>query len=120
LFNSIVETIAQAVLPAIICPILKEAAGPDCSNLKKAIYMNDVLLEAYKRADNGNSWGYSSAKRLARQYPHLANMITPDVVIQWLREADMPEIVRAIERTAGGRTWLEMQVMRFKSDLFGV
>ena len=47
-------------------------------------------------------------------------MVTSDIIIQWLKEEDMVEIAQVIEGTVGGRYWLEQQVLRFKSDLFGV
>lgn len=120
MFDSVVEAVARAVLPSIVCPILRDTAGPSCRNLKRAIYLNEDLLEAYKKADEGKSWGYTNAKKVARQYPNVADMITPDIILQWLREEDMNEISQVIEGTAGGKYWLERQVMRFKSDLFGV
>ncbi|MCK9601517.1 MAG: hypothetical protein M0R06_20920 [Sphaerochaeta sp.] len=120
MFDSVVEAVAKAVLPSIICPILRDTAGPGCRSLKRAIYLNEDLLEAYKQADEGKSWGYANAKKVARQYPNVADMITPDIIIQWLKEEDMMEIVHVIEGTTGGKYWLEQQVLRFKSDLFGV
>lgn len=121
MFDSVVEAVAKAVLPSIICPILRDAAGPECRNLKRAIYFNEDLLEVYRQADDGGSWGYSNAKKVARMCPpNVANMITPDLIIQWLKDEGMTEIVQVIEETAGGRYWLEQQVLRFKSDLFGV
>ncbi|MCK9600461.1 MAG: hypothetical protein M0R06_15555 [Sphaerochaeta sp.] len=120
MFDSVVEAVARAVLPSIVCPILRDTAGPGCRNLKKAIYFNEDLLEAYRKADDGSSLGYSNAKKVARQYPYVADMVTSDIILQWLKEEDMLEIAQVIEGTAGGRYWLEQQVLRFKSDLFGV
>ena len=120
MFDSVVEAVARAVLPSIVCPILRDTAGPSCRNLKRAIYLNEDLLEAYKKADEGKSCGYTNAKKVARQYPQVADMVTPDIIIQWLKDEDMVEIAQVIEGTVGGRYWLEQQVLRFKSDLFGV
>jgi len=119
-FDSVVGAVAKAILPSIVCPILRDTAGPGCRNLKRAIYLNEDLLEAYRKADDGGSIGYSNARKIARQYPYVADMITPDIIVQWLKEEDMVEIVQVIEGTTGGRYWLEQQVLRFKSDLFGV
>lgn len=118
MLDSVIEAIAKAVLPSIICPMLRDTAGSECRNLKRAILLNEDLLSAYIHADDGSPTGYSNAKRIARQYPFIADIINADSIIQWLKDENMLEIVSTIENTAGGRYWLEEQVERFKSDLF--
>lgn len=120
MFDGVLETIAKAILPSLFCPIMRDAAGPGCKNLKMAILLNEDLLDAYKNAeDDGGGWSYERVRSIATRYPKLKEMITTELVMDWLKQQDdtLP-LVHMIEHTVGGRYWLEQQVASFRRDFF--
>ena len=118
MLTALVEGVAKAFLPSIFCNIISNAAGDKCKNLRMAILMNDDLLDAYKKADDGEGWCYSKVVAITKNYPTVKKMITTDLVLEWLGDQKMVDIITTIKGTAGGRFWLEQQVEHFKRDLF--
>lgn len=118
--DAIIKGFVNGALPGVICPIIQEAAGPNCKNLKIAIYMNDSLLKAYR--DNARSvglWDYEIVQRTAKRFPQARDMVTSSEVLVWLKKRGHEDIVQTLEQTPGGLIWLNRQIEDFKTDLFG-
>ena len=97
---------------------MEDAAGPGCKNLKRAILLNEDLLKAYKDAGDDADWSYSRVKSITMNYPKVKKLITSELVLEWLGDAEMFDIVNMVEDTAGGRYWLDQQIESFKHDLW--
>ena len=118
-FDALVESFANVTLPRIICPIISRSAGPNCKNLTLAIYLNDSLLDAYKKgATSVGLWDYDTVRRTAKRFPQVRAMVDRDKVLKWLEKEGHQDIIRALEETPGGLLWLERQIESFKHDLF--
>jgi len=118
--DAIIEGFVNAVLPGVVCPIIRKCAGPHCEDLKLAIMMNDSLLDAYKKgAESAGLWSYDRVKSTARSYPNAKEMVSTEKVVHWLKDQGDHDIVTVLMNTPGGMRWLSRQVEDFKNDLFG-
>lgn len=118
--DKLIETFVDSFLPGFVCPIIKDAAGEDCANLKTAILMRESLLQAYQEgADDVGLWDYGMVQGMAKKFPRARKLITEDKVIEWLEKEGHTDIVATVMMTPGGMVWLRKQIEDFKNDLFG-
>ena len=117
--DAVIKGFVNGALPGIICPIIQQAAGPNCKSLKLAIFMNDSLLKAYKEnAQTVGLWDYDTVRSTAKRFPQAREMVTSSEVLVWLKKRGHEDIVQTLEQTPGGLIWLNRQIEDFKHDLF--
>lgn len=112
--------VSESVVSSIVCGYLDTYAGPRCSNLKTAI---DSKVDIYQLwVENASKEGIMDlrqARYWTRKFPKVQKMVTPQNVKRWLKAKRKDDIVRIIETTEGGDQWLEWQIGRFRSGLWG-
>jgi len=112
--------VSERMVSSIVCGYLDKYSGAHCSNLRDAIQENTDLYQLW--VDNASQEGVMDIKQArywTRKFPKVQNMVTSDNVKRWLREKRRDDIVRTIEDTKGGEDWLEWQIGRFRSGLWG-
>jgi len=111
---------SETVVSGIVCGYLDKYSGPRCSNLRQAIEGNVDLFQLW--VDNAAREGVMDlrqARYWTRKFPKVQRMVTPGNVKRWLRQRHREDIVRTIEGTEGGEAWLEWQIGRFRTGLWG-
>lgn len=112
--------VSESVVSSIVCGYLDRYSGDGCSNLRSAIQDNVDLYQLW--VDNASREGVMDLKQArywTRKFPNVKRMVTSSNVKRWLAEKKRRDIVRAIEETPGGQEWLEWQLGRFRSGLWG-
>ncbi|MGE5379308.1 MAG: hypothetical protein ACM3L5_00370 [Candidatus Saccharibacteria bacterium] len=108
------------MVSSILCGYLKRYSGPGCTNLRTAINQNvDIYKLWVENAKAEGVRGPREVRHWTRMFPHVERMMTPQNVKRWLREQGMENIARTVETTEGGEKWLEWQVGRFRTGLWG-
>lgn len=112
--------VSESVVSSIVCGYLDRYSGNGCSNLRSAIHGNVDLYQLW--VDNASKEGVMDLKQArywTRKFPKVQGMVTSSNVKRWLVEKRRPDIVHAIDETPGGQEWLEWQLGRFRSGLWG-
>ncbi len=108
------------MISSFLCDYLKKYAGPGCANLRIAIEKNVDLYQLWvENAHAEGVRGPSEVRTWTHLFPHAQDMITPQNVKRWLRDQGLENIALTVECTEGGDKWLEWQVERFRSGLWG-
>lgn len=112
--------VSELIVSNIVCGYLDRYSGKGCSNLRLAIQENVDLYQLW--VDNASKEGVmdlNQARYWTRKFPGVKRMVTSSNVKRWLAEKKRRDIVRAIDETPGGQEWLEWQLGRFRSGLWG-
>lgn len=118
--TGLLSGMSESVVSRIVCGYLDRYSGAGCSNLRKAIQENVDLFQLW--VDNASREGVMDLKQArywTRKFPHVKGMVTSSNVKRWLVEKRRSDIVRTIEETPGGKEWLDWQLERFRSGLWG-
>ncbi|WP_019177273.1 hypothetical protein [Methanomassiliicoccus luminyensis] len=116
----ILSGISEGIVSNIVCGHFRKYAGPRCCNLKRAIYDDVDLFQLWvDNAPREGVHGLREARQWTRGFPKVQYMLTPDNVKRWLMEQGMRDIVCTVESTEGGEEWLDWQIRRFRTGLFG-
>lgn len=116
----ILSGISEGVVSSVLCGYLKKYAGPGCADLRVAICQNVDLYQLW--VENARAEGVRGPKDVrswTRMFPKVQYMMTTKNVKRWLREQGLDNIARTVESTEGGEQWLEWQVERFRTGLWG-
>jgi hypothetical protein len=112
--------VSESVVSNIVCGYLDTYAGPRCNNLQRAICSRvDIYQLWVENASQEGIMDLRQARYWTRMFPQVRRMVTSQNVKRWLKAKRKYDIVRIIETTEGGDQWLEWQVGRFRSGLWG-
>ena len=118
--TGLLSGVSESVVSSIVVGYLDRYSGAGCSNLRLAIQENVDLFQLWvENASREGVMDLNQARFWTRKFPGVKRMVTPNNVKRWLAEKRRRDIVRAIEETAGGEAWLEWQLGRFRSGLWG-
>ena len=118
--TGLLSGVSESVVSGIVVGYLDRYSGSSCCNLRLAIQDNVDLYQLW--VDNASREGVMDLKQArywTRKFPKVENMVTSKNVKRWLLDKRRRDIVKAIEETAGGEAWLEWQLGRFRSGLWG-
>ena len=116
----IFSSLSEGMVSSILCSYLRRYSGPGCANLRTAISQNiDIYQLWVENARAEGVRGPGEVRQWARMFPHVQRMMTTQNVKRWLREQGLGNIARTVETTEGGEAWLEWQIGRFRTGLWG-
>jgi hypothetical protein len=112
--------IGEDVVSGILCGYLRKYSGPKCTNLRAAIVQNVDLYNLWiENSMKEGVRGPREVRHWTKRFPKYQRMMTPQNVKRWLREQGLDNIARTVENTEGGEQWLEWQLERFRTGLWG-
>ena len=118
--TGLLSGVSESVVSSIVCGYLDRYSGNGGSNLRSAIHERVDLYQLWvENASREGVMGLDQAKYWTRKFPGVRKMVTSPNVKRWLAEKKRHDLVRAIDETPGGQEWLEWQLGRFRSGLWG-